>query len=201
MIIDTNSKPKNNIIGTRFGNLEVIDFFQYYHSGTRSKRPLWLCLCDCGNLSIKSQTDLNGRLQPRCRGCAYATRKQSTQRVDAWERLFNLTIKNRAKKKQIFVSLTISQFKKIASKSCEYCGNAPKLKSYLYTNNIYAIGKEIYANGIDRVDNSKGYEITNVVSCCDICNRAKGALSLPDFKEWIQRISKYQELKNASNKK
>jgi len=45
--------------------------------------------------------------------------------------------------------------------SCQYCGAAPNP-----------------LNGIDRVDNSKGYKTDNVVSCCTPCNYKKNSISL-----------------------
>lgn len=201
MIIDTNSFPKINRIAMRYGNLEVIDFFGYYRSGKKSTRPQWLCVCDCGNLTIKSSTDLNGRQISKCKGCAYASRKQSKKRINGWQRLFNLTVKARSKNKKIPVSLTVADFQKISSQNCHYCGTPPKLKTYLYTNNIYAIGSEIYANGLDRIDNSKGYHLNNVVACCFTCNRAKGTMSFLNFMNWIARLAAYNRSENASSKR
>ena len=39
-----------------------------------------------------------------------------------------------------------------------------------------------------RLDNYKGYTIDNCVSCCKICNRAKGSLPLETFQKWIERL-------------
>lgn len=43
-------------------------------------------------------------------------------------------------------------------------------------------------NGIDRVDNSKGYIEGNVVSCCKQCNRAKGTESAELFRKYIEGV-------------
>lgn len=43
-------------------------------------------------------------------------------------------------------------------------------------------------NGIDRVDNTKGYEETNVVPCCTVCNRAKMAHTQEEFFDRVRRI-------------
>jgi hypothetical protein len=51
-------------------------------------------------------------------------------------------------------------------------------------------GKFTY-NGIDRIDNSQGYIIDNVVPCCTKCNIAKGRQSIQEFKEWIYRAYAY----------
>jgi len=45
-------------------------------------------------------------------------------------------------------------------------------------------------NGIDRVDNSRGYESGNVVSCCGVCNMLKHVLSKEEFLARIEKIYK-----------
>jgi hypothetical protein len=57
-------------------------------------------------------------------------------------------------------------FYDLISDSCFYCGQKPDP-----------------LNGIDRVDNSKGYVEDNVVSCCEWCNRAKLAVSREKFEQ------------------
>ena len=47
-------------------------------------------------------------------------------------------------------------------------------------------GDYIY-NGLDRIDPSKGYELTNIVTCCENCNRLKSDLvSYEEFIEFIK---------------
>jgi hypothetical protein len=77
------------------------------------------------------------------------------------------------------------------SKNCFYCKAEPIQKcSWVGYDNDF-----VY-NGIDRVDNSKGYEINNCVPCCIICNKSKLDLSLEEWKEWIEKL--YQNFVNAS---
>jgi len=46
----------------------------------------------------------------------------------------------------------------------------------------------VYYNGIDRIDNLKGYLKNNIVPCCKFCNTAKSSMSQTEFKEWINRV-------------
>ena len=83
-------------------------------------------------------------------------------------------------------------FFKLITGNCNYCGTKPILENKRKHH-------AVFLNGIDRVDSKKGYIKENVVSCCSICNSAKGILSLEEFKKWIQKISNYQN-ENLDNK-
>jgi deferrochelatase/peroxidase EfeB len=43
-------------------------------------------------------------------------------------------------------------------------------------------------NGLDRVDNNRGYVFSNVVSCCFKCNQMKGKLSVQEFLNHIIKV-------------
>lgn len=42
--------------------------------------------------------------------------------------------------------------------------------------------------GIDRVDNTRGYDPDNVVPCCRVCNRAKDVRTKDEFLSWAKRV-------------
>lgn len=66
---------------------------------------------------------------------------------------------------------------------CHYCGALPgNVKKTKNTINPF-----LYS-GIDRVVNTVGYELGNVVPCCAVCNRAKGDMTVAEFAEWVSRI-------------
>nr|QYA18688.1 restriction endonuclease HNH [Clandestinovirus] len=72
--------------------------------------------------------------------------------------------------------LTFDQAYKLFSSDCHYCGRM-------------ATKHEL--NGIDRVDNARGYHWDNVVSCCSACNMCKGR---HDVKMWLKtcmRVTKH----------
>jgi len=54
---------------------------------------------------------------------------------------------------------------------CHYCGEVNE------------------THGMDRVDNSKGYILENLVSCCQICNWMKRDLGLKDFIAHCHKIT------------
>lgn len=63
--------------------------------------------------------------------------------------------KGSAKEKNIFFDLTYKEFLSFWGKPCFYCNSPIKLI------------------GLDRIDNTKGYIINNIVSCCQDCNYMK----------------------------
>ena len=47
---------------------------------------------------------------------------------------------------------------------------------------------DFYYNGIDRIDNTKGYLSDNCVSCCSHCNTAKMQMTYEDFRKWVTAV-------------
>ena len=80
--------------------------------------------------------------------------------------------KNRAKEKEYEWSISDEYALQLFSESCFYCDEF----------NVYNI------NGIDRVDNKKGYIENNAVSCCTICNMIKCEMSIDDFLNKVEHI-------------
>lgn len=91
-------------------------------------------------------------------------------------RIYGIT--SSAHSRDIPITLTAEEIINIIHQPCVYCG-AEK------------------ANGIDRVDSSKGYIQDNVVPCCSICNWMKNALSVEDFYSHIDKV--YNHIHNESS--
>jgi len=68
-------------------------------------------------------------------------------------------------------SLTFEEFMIYWQRDCVYCGDP------------------IDTIGLDRVDNTIGYTISNVVPCCTTCNKMKSAQTTEDFLEHISKIA------------
>lgn len=78
-------------------------------------------------------------------------------------------------------NMTDDRVEALFSSPCHYCG---------------LLDLEHTLNGIDRVDNTKGYDETNVVSCCKLCNNFKHTLSVNEFITHANRIVKPEIDKN-----
>lgn len=91
-----------------------------------------------------------------------------------------------AQNKGLEFSLTEEEFIFFTSQRCGYCFALPSnVKKTQYDNGTYTY------NGLDRIDNSLGYSMTNIIPCCKRCNVAKSDRSLIDFKQWLIDASTY----------
>ena len=76
-----------------------------------------------------------------------------------------------AKRRKKDIALTNTQIFDLIIKPCTYCNRDPEFPKR--------------HNGIDRVDNDIGYELSNCLPCCWICNRAKGNMTVAEFRAWM----------------
>ena len=94
-----------------------------------------------------------------------------------------------AQDRGVYFNLSKEQFKLLTKQDCYYCGIEPLQKFNNGQPEKWKYGLWIY-NGIDRKDDSMGYEINNCVPCCMKCNYAKQGLSDVEFLEHIEKIHK-----------
>lgn len=93
---------------------------------------------------------------------------------------FCYNTKASASKRGYSFDLTLDEMSNLSQQVCTYCGKEPEQFLSSFPNFIY--------NGIDRVDNTKGYILENCVPCCKVCNRMKDVLSVEDFKSHVNKI-------------
>ncbi|KKN18902.1 hypothetical protein LCGC14_0951220 [marine sediment metagenome] len=156
-------------IGDRFGSLVIIK---------KVNRKSWICRCDCGN-TIQLFTSGLTKYGRRSCGC-FLSRKLSDR-----EHAINILWSRyhvKAEKRNLKFSLSKEKFIDLVFNSCNYCGQIPNVP-------VKRNGKRLAEyNGIDRIDSSIGYTNDNSVTCCWTCNRAKGNLSIDQFKRWIKQL-------------
>jgi hypothetical protein len=70
---------------------------------------------------------------------------------------------------------SLNTFKEYFNSPCDYCGVTPNMRN----------GE---LNGLDRIQNDKGYTVPNVVPCCSPCNMMKGCMTIEHFKAQVQNI-------------
>lgn len=106
----------------------------------------------------------------------------------------------KAKKRGIEWTLSDEEFEKICSQNCAYCGAEPIQRQWKMGNKNRGSGYHIRLsterlNGIDRIDNSKGYTVENATACCGICNSMKLALTVDQFLTHLLLIIRHMGLK------
>jgi hypothetical protein len=80
-----------------------------------------------------------------------------------------------AKRRDIEFNLTLEQFTELWNKPCYYCGD------------------EIKTIGVDRVDNTKGYQVDNIVPCCAWCNKMKLNYTKEEFINHCEKIVNFNK--------
>ena len=190
MPIPTARIRKQIVVGQSFGKMTVIRFatdeerINHKLQCPRYIGNLCFCRCYCGKEKIVKVVDLNRGHVKSC-GCnKYAfARKNKLAYGEAALNDFWAKYKKSASERKLDFDLSKEQFEKLIKENCFYCGLEPRENS---KNKWY--NGSIVANGIDRVDNQKGYSVENCVPCCRQCNFAKRDLSIEDFKNWATKL-------------
>lgn len=179
-----------DLSGLRFGRRVVLKFVGVRQFGSpRAKQSVWLTRCDCGNeVEALAGSLRNGH---SC-GCLSREISGVSRRLPNGGAARNANIakyKSSAKKRNLTWSISGRQFDIVTSQNCFYCGVEPKQVCRASQSSRQT--SQVTYNGIDRVDNSRGYEVDNVVPCCKVCNRAKDIHSAEEFIAWAQRVTNF----------
>jgi hypothetical protein len=185
-----------DITGRKQGNLTVLKSLNEVNSnGSR----YWVCLCNCGKEFKVSTSSLNSGVS----SCGCIQRRKFIQshigkpscnlkqKGRSSSNIIRQSYKDNAKKRGLSFNITYEQFIFLTSQDCFYCGEPPRQSMVKRSHNFNCNGIYYY-NGLDRVDNSIGYEYNNVVPCCKVCNRAKFQMSKQDFISWVFKVYKKQ---------
>ena len=175
-------------VGQRIGRSVVIDANIRIpvpeRNGRKSCRAVRL-ICDCGNEYVRPIYEVVGGSRTGC-GCGLRKPRRGAAPDRAARNWVLGSYRTGAKNRGLAWELTEEEFDRLTSQDCYYCGSPPgRVKK---SDRKYVSGDFIYT-GIDRIDNSLGYTLGNVVPCCTICNRAKHALSYDEFMAWVARLT------------
>lgn len=166
-------------IGSVFGRLTIKGLFSLWpRDSSKRTRQIAKCVCICGTQTEVRRECLTSGDTKSC-GCLHkeivSKRLLKSSSKGRWP-LFQSYQKGAAIRNLNFL-LSFDDFISLVQKECFYCKSSPH-------NNH----KGFVCGGIDRVDNSRGYEKENCVPCCRRCNRAKDVMSLKEFLLWIENI-------------
>jgi len=85
--------------------------------------------------------------------------------------------KTRAEEKNLDFEISEDDYYYIIMEKCYICGKKSETE---------------HINGIDRINNDKGYILDNVEACCAQCNYMKNKFTLQDFFDKLRKIKKYK---------
>ena len=185
-------------IGDVFGNLTVIDdtpTLLIEPSGR--KRRTVLCKCKCGKeVSVRVDSLFSNskkHIRKSC-GCTKSfvngINAQSRRKPDSVYRFNYDRYKQSARIRNIKFNLTKEDYIEIVKKNCYYCGTEAEVKQPQRKKGDY-IGVPVPYNGIDRIDNTVGYEKQNCVPCCTRCNYMKSDMDASLFTEHILKLANH----------
>lgn len=162
-----------------------------------------MCKCDCGKILLVKHESLNFK---RDCGCKTTKRKAKLYNRKYGESTFTYLYRIHkvlaAKRKHSYLAKEL--WRQLVSQPCYYCGALDKKNKYSSESTRKADAKyfdnsdfekyTVFANGIDRVDSSKGYTPGNSVPCCRRCNYIKNKYSQREFIEHCLRIVNYTKI-------
>lgn len=173
-------------IGRQYGSWVVKEFVE-----TKGRMHRFVLQCKCETTSNYSIENLKqGYIRESC-GCTiergtWARKSNEVVSVNSIISKYRIS----ARRRNLEFALDKELFSSLIEQNCHYCGAEP--------GNTYKHDVEPYTkkyNGIDRVDNSKGYLPNNVVPCCKHCNWMKRDFNKDDFLSHIGRIYNYRNVK------
>lgn len=174
--------------------LTIIDYVNKPKSNGKAQW-LWKCECKCGKIIYVRTARLNGveAKQNRCSKCQTPlnAKKRILPDYGAIRNGLYLKYKTKSLDRGYEFNITFEEFDNMLQKNCYYCGEEPE--SHYSDLHILREKTPFKRNGIDRIDNTKGYIINNCVPCCTMCNYAKLHFSIEDFSKWLKRLYKYQK--------
>ena len=180
----------------RYGRLVVIE---REANNSKSRSSQWKCLCDCGKYVTVRGICLRRKNCTKSCGCLAVEKSRNNGKKfqlptgeAARNKLYKSYERSKAAKKFSF-TLTKEEFTNITRMNCYYCNSKPMN----ITKGKKTSGNYTY-NGIDRVDNSVGYILSNCVPCCKNCNSSKNSATILIARKMIEFINRQTEAESTS---
>ena len=144
---------------------------------TKSRHWESLYLCECSALLIRRS---NSKSKITCSKC-----KEIKVNFDIWKPIKSIYNKyvSSAWVREFSFNLDLNSFAILILSNCTYCDSSP--------SNRFKFSKGTLAyNGVDRQNNSQGYQMDNSVTCCKTCNIAKLDKTVDEFIFWARKVVK-----------
>lgn len=146
----------------------------------------WEIRCRCNELFQMNTQRLKRGISAERLVCGSCSRSKE-DRLYFWENRFAVFTGN-ARKRKISCEVSFTEFVKLASKSCTYCGTEPQHREQARQDKR---SRKVsgFASSIDRLDSSAPYVLQNCVPACDLCNKMKTDDSVDAFLSRMERIA------------
>lgn len=195
VVYSTNEVKTNTSCGckhkTQFRDLtgKTFNSITFLNLVGQNKGKCWVydVECHCGKTFRAEGNDITSAKIKSC-GCGKITaaRDRAAPIDVSFSKAIYRDYRVKAKKRNIEFGISYDAFKSIIDRDCSYCGIPPSnIKRIKKLDGVYRY------NGIDRVNNNLGYEESNCVPSCYVCNQAKHRLDLEFFKHWISRVNRH----------
>ena len=125
----------------------------------------------CGSCSSKYRVDLQ-------------LLKQQAAHIYTFKDVYREYVK-KSKERNINFEISLEDASKLFVQNCTYCGRPPANVRKRDT------GIQVSYQGIDRVDNTRGYELGNIAPCCKYCNSFKNDRNKEEFEKHLLDILNY----------
>jgi len=164
----------------RLSKQEVQDILSEYATGLYTTDELGVKYGVCGH-TVRGHLKAQG-VAP---GTGQANKKRRLSDREWCARRVRGTYLRGAQERGLVFALTKEQVESLIYKPCVYCGRV----GVSTCARTVPDPRQMAYNGIDRVDNTQGYSLSNTVTCCIDCNRAKADHSVEYFKGWIRQAA------------
>ncbi len=175
-----------DLTGKVYGKLTVVDY-----SHTENGKRMWNTVCECGNTAVFSASSLKAEYNKSC-GCTIIRYPED---MVVAHRMYNKYKTRSIRETKRDFELSFDEFYAMTQQTCHYCGVQPSLTTQM-DRRLTAI--PFTFNGIDRVDNTKGYIKGNVVACCRTCNFMKHSMNQQAFIEQAIKIADHSRMTKES---
>lgn len=184
---------ETDIVGKKFGKLTVESFSRKVRNEKyKHNKYYYTCKCDCGNLKEVQRVNLITNHTTSC-GCL---KKRTGKTNPCWNGHGEISgrlwahIKKHAENRNLKFSLTIEEaWEKFLQqeRKCAMTGIELSLKTLKGKENKYTAS-------LDRIDNTKGYTVTNVQWLHKDVNWMKGKFELHYFIELCKAVAEYKKV-------
>ena len=175
-------------IGQQIGDFTISSYDQ--------NEGCYILTCKCGKTSKGASDHVTKKISRllaegyvACQSCTFNYKKKLEEERASNDVMYSFKdvyreYVNKAKKRGINFELPLEECFKLFDRPCYYCGDAP--------NNcrVRHNGYKVYYQGLDRLNNNKGYIENNVVPCCKYCNSFKMDRTEQEFMEHVSRVFK-----------